>query len=153
MSGNAKQRRTLRRALDRAVSIGVGWADGPLRLARRFRDSASFWRLVERCEDAARGDGESLCVECGGYIGAAGFCRRCDDDACDDPWGDDGDSDEWDDEDRDEDDDPVGCWESGKFRAGFCPDDLRPGANRCMAKARPWEGGDESSEEDVTDAC
>lgn len=47
---NAKQRRTLRRALDRCVSVLTGVADGPARLARRFRSSRSFWRLVERRE-------------------------------------------------------------------------------------------------------
>lgn len=144
---NAKQRRTLRRALDRVVTTALGWTDGAARVARRFRDSAAFWRLAEKCEDIVRGgDHDDTCYECGAYIGAAGYCRVCSGD--DDDWQDD----DWDDEDRDEDDDMLGCWEGGTFRRGLCPDDLCHGANRCMAKARPWEGGDESSEEDVNDA-
>lgn len=138
---NAKQRRALRRALDRCVSAALGWTDGDPRIARRFRESRGFWKLVGRCAAASRGDSDD-CHECGAYVGAAGYCRVCAGD--DDDWQDD---DQWDDEDRDEDDDVLGCWEGGKFRRGLCPDDLCHGANRCMAKPRPWEGCDESSVE------
>lgn len=121
---NAKQRRTFRRAvtryLDAFVADCYGESPEPPRLAPRFRRSDAFWVAVEKGESAIRS------------------CEYDDDPYPDeDGWDDDG---EWDDPlDRDEDDDERGCWESGKFRRGFCPDDLCHGANRCMAKPRPWE--------------
>lgn len=115
---NAKQRRVWRRAINRYVTVALGWSDGVPRIAPRFRDSAEFWRRVGMCENAARG--QDFCDDDGG------------DDYHDDDW--------WEDEDeQDEDGDPLGCWAGERFTPGLCPDDLCHGANRCMAKARPWE--------------
>lgn len=89
-------------------------------LCRRLRELPGFWFVLDQCEVAAMGDPEE------------------DRNDYDDDYSD---ADYWDDEDEQDDDgDPVGCWESGKFRPGLCPDDLCHGANRCMAKSRPWDG-------------
>lgn len=118
---NAKQRRVWRRGLDRHMSAfltdAFGGTPAPVRLCPRLRKSPGFWTALEKCEDAARGE---------------------------DPYDDEGDEyddeDWWDEEDeQDEDGDPLGCWEGESFTPGLCPDDLCHGANRCMAKARPWE--------------
>ena len=117
---NAKQRRVFRRGIERHMDALLDSSDIGQRilLCRRLRELPGFWVVLDRCEVAAMGDQEE---DRNDY--------------------DDGDyEDDWDDDlDRDEDDDPIGCWESGRFRAGLCPDDLCHGANRCMAKARPWE--------------
>lgn len=123
---NAKQRRVFRRAIARRMDEAYGFVAGPVPLCRRLRESPGFWFALGRGDAMARGDVEE-------------------DRADYDPW----DDDDWSDEvDRDEDDDPVGCWESGKLRPGFCADDLCHSANRCMMKTRPWEDGDSESEGD-----
>ena len=117
---NAKQRRVFRRGIDRHMQdLNSGRPIGYITpLCRRLRDLPGFWVVLDRCEVAAMGDQEE------------------DWDDYDYDYSDD---DYWDDEDeQDEDGDTLGCWESGKFRPGLCPDDLCHGANRCMAKARPW---------------
>lgn len=128
MSGNAKQRRVFRRGLTRYMDAFLTGAYGgsPDRvvLCPRLRSSAAFWTAAYACEEAARGDDP--------------YDHDESDDYGDEEW--------WDDEDdRDEDGDELGCWEGGKFTRRLCPDDLCHGANRCMAKPRPWEDGDESS--------
>ena len=119
---NAKQRRVFRRGLDRFMDAfltdAYGGTPAAVPLCRVLRESPGFWRTLDGCEDAARGDQEEDRNDYDDYS----------------------DADYWDDEDeQDEDGDTLGCWEGGKFRAGLCPDDLCHGANRCMAKARPWE--------------
>lgn len=122
---NAKQRRVFRRAIHRHMDVylrdAYGENDIPAPpLAPRFRRSRTFWLTLEACENAARGD-------------EGGDHNDYDDDYSDaDYWDDDEDE-------QDEDGDTLGCWEGGKFSPGLCPDDLCHGANRCMAKARPWE--------------
>lgn len=121
---NAKQRRIFRRGIDRHMDAfltdAYGGASAAVPLCRALRELPGFWRTLSGCENAARGDEE-------------GDHNDYDDDYSDaDYWDDDEDE-------QDEDGDALGCWEGGKFSPGLCPDDLCHGANRCMAKARPWE--------------